>query len=108
MAEEGDVEIGTPPQSLSISINIPHDGLASKGGRQSPLSDISVEERSGDVGAADGGVVTQIGAVRRGSFKNLDDHAGLVDPLGEGGEYGENAQKEDDLKIGTIRGGCWV
>jgi hypothetical protein len=97
MAEEGDIEIGEG-RGEEISIQIAR-GSGGKEGRHSPLSDLSGEHEHAPE------VITQIGAARRGSFKNLDDHAGMVDPLGEGGEYGESAQKEDDLKIGTVRGG---
>lgn len=69
-------------------------------GRHSPVSELSDPVEHDGNG---NGVVAQIGATRRGSFKNLDDH-GPVDPLGDGGEDGEKAAKEHETKIGTIRG----
>lgn len=103
-----DIENGNPHRLVaagdaedegSIQIVIPRSDP--RHGRHSPVSDIS------DQVAEEGpfhGVVTEIGATRRGSFKNLDDHAGPVDPLSDGAEDGDKAQKNNVTKIGTVRG----
>lgn len=107
MADDGneylDIEHGAAPESAeeadadAVQILIPHNHTGEN--RHSPISDVSGEENPHH------GVVTEIGATRRGSFKNLDDHAGPVDPLSDCGEHGESARTADQTKIGTIRGG---
>lgn len=108
MADIGDIELGTDsPAAPSVGLlkmshsAAAHNGTGHAAGRDSPVSDMSNPEETDHHHE----VVTQIGATRRGSFNNLDVHVGgLVDPLGEGGEDGADARKDDNLKFGTIRG----
>lgn len=64
--------------------------------RQSPSSDITadpVEERPQE----------HIGATRRKSFNNLDEHAGPADPLGESADA-DNDDDDKSVRLGTVRG----